>query len=65
MCPIWEYQCYNCGEVKEKLVKQSEVLTAPPPQCKTCTCDMQKVLSITTNKIHGPGAYKPSKSIFD
>jgi putative FmdB family regulatory protein len=63
--PIFEYVCYNCGEVKEKLVKQSEVATAPPPQCKICVCDMQKRLSATNNKIHGAGAYKPAKSIFD
>jgi putative FmdB family regulatory protein len=50
MCPIFEYQCDKCKEVKEAIHKISE-----HPQLNCCGQQMEKVISTCGFQLKGTG----------
>ena len=42
MSPLYNYQCVECGEKFEKLVKKD----AKPPRCPTCDKPTQQICSV-------------------
>lgn len=52
--PIYEYQCFDCGEVFEVFQK---IHDAPVTQCRFCHGRVEKLISHTSFQLKGSGWY--------
>lgn len=53
--PIYEYKCFNCGFITEKLQKINDITNE---NCQTCNFTMKKIISPSNFKLKGTGWYK-------
>jgi len=52
--PVYEYQCTECGEIKEAFQKISD---APLTTCSHCKGSLKKLISQSTFHLKGSGWY--------
>jgi len=52
--PVYEYQCTECGQIKEAFQKISE---SPLKTCFHCKGDLKKLISQSTFHLKGSGWY--------
>ncbi len=52
--PIYEYECTNCGFIKEVFHKMAE---SPEVQCPECSNHMKKLISPSAFHLKGSGWY--------
>ncbi len=52
--PIYEYECENCGNVKEVLQKFSD---RPLKKCNSCSGRLHKLVSHSSFRLKGTGWY--------
>lgn len=52
--PVYEYQCTQCGEIKEAFQKISD---APLTECSNCRGQLKKLISQSTFHLKGSGWY--------
>ena len=52
--PVYEYECTECGKVKEALQKISD---PPLQECPSCKGTMKKLISQSTFHLKGSGWY--------
>jgi len=52
--PIYEYECYDCGEISEVLQKFSD---KPIRKCPACGGKVHKIMSMNSFHLKGDGWY--------
>ncbi len=52
--PVYEYQCAECGQIKEAFQKISD---SPLTTCSSCNGNLKKLISQSTFHLKGSGWY--------
>lgn len=52
--PLYEYECTQCGQIEEALLKFSD---KPLKKCRTCSGSLRKLISNSSFHLKGTGWY--------